>query len=567
MTFHFKRGVPWFQLIFTKSSGTSNITGQEARRLLEKSKSLYKEYCESQESDEMTSSILASGTMKDKLTAMKVAAEETPLLTLDHLASLNEMMKGKPRIAIEAMHAAEQIYTKYLLPPDRALKTFQDQPLKNARDQPLVIFYFEDQLKLRYAEFVRNVESMAKGQQAFIRDPAIKCIGTLLKERPEAEKVLLAILVDKFGDPLKAVANVATSTILMVLKEHPQMTKAVIQAIRERKFDENTQKRAMKFIGQLSVGNNEDQTAQELFETVKPQLLDVLKSYDESKSKVLQSLMRPIEKCAASCSPKDMATLIDPLYEFLEKAPLIVAMPALHLLFSIHKVSGKIPQRFYEFLYKVLLKQDIQSMSKQAPTLNLLMEALIEEQDLSICCSFVHRLLHVGLQMNVAFALAVLVFIAKLFEKKPDLRTVFTTNDREIENQYDFENESPVNPGAVATFPWILSLYVTHYHPGIQKLARLLINGNSVVFDGDAFDDFGTTKQMRRAIAPEQGEESGLLTECFMEWDQIPDFGDDDDFIEERKSKREEYEAKKASKNEPKQKKQKKKQNNKKKTK
>ena len=564
MSFHFKRGVPWFQLIFSKSSGTSDIPGQETRRLLERGKSLYKEYCESQVSDDMTASILASGTLKDKLTAMKVAAEETPLLCLDHLASLNDMMKGKPRIAIEAMHAAEQIYTKYLLPPDRALKTFQDQPLKNARDQPLVIFYFEDQLKIRYAEFVRNVEGMAKGQQAFIRDPAIKCIGTLLKERPEAEKVLLAILVDKFGDPLKAVASVATSTILMVLKEHPQMTKAVIQAIRERKFDDRTQKRAMKFIGQLSVGGNEDQTAQELLETVKPQLLEILKSYDESKSKVLQSLMRPIEKCAASCSPKEMATLVDPLYEFLQGAPLIVAMPVLHLLFSIHKAAGKVPQRFYEFLYKMLLRQDIQSVSRQAPTLNMLMEALLQEDNEVICCSFMQRLLHVGLQMNVSFALAVLVFIAKLFEKKPDLRSVFTTADRELENQYDFASESPINPGSVATFPWILSLYVTHYHPGIKKLAKLLIAGQPVVFEGDPFDDFGTTRQLKRTVAPESSEESGLLTECFMDWDAIPDFAEDEDFVEERKSKREEYEAKKSSKTEKKQPKKKQNKNKKK---
>lgn len=568
---NFQSGVPWYQLLYTNPSAKppQNIPGKEIHQLLQKSSKLFEDYVKSQEDDdELTKEIMESGTRKDKYSAIKVSIQETPLLSLKHLQSLNEMINSKPRVAIETMQNAVQIYTKYLLPP-RPLKKFEEQPLRSAKDSGLLLFYFEDQLKRAYSNFITNVETMAKAHQQFVREPAIKALGELLKAAPENEQALLAVLVDKFGDPLKAVSVIAQSTLLSVLKDHPQMTESVINAIKAQQpnFSEESQKRTMKFIGQLSLNKKDTETAKSLIETVRPKLLEILKtSNDASNSKVLSSLMRSAEKCAAVCTdPKDMESLIKPLYDHVKKAPLNIALPALKLLFSIHKLSGSIPIEFYNFLYSSLLASDFTGSSKHPQLLNFLMEALSNETNENIICNFVQRLLQVGLEMNVTFATAVLVFIIKLFEKKPQLQKMFQSENPEADKNYNFYSTNLDDPSAKETFPWILSLYVTHYHPAIQQLAKALVSqqSESIHYNGDVYDDFTTTNQLHRIAhgAPENSniQNNELFNNCFKEFDDIPDFPDEDDLFEkeiEKEKPKQKYNQKKAQQQQPPQQKQ-----------
>jgi ribosome biogenesis protein MAK21 len=508
--------------MFVKADSRPSLPPPECRAKLDIAKRLYSDYLESQSPDDLTASILDSGTLKDKFTAMKVAAQEHPVTVLPHLTSLSQMLAGKPRIAIAAMQTLEQIYTLHLL-PDRPLKSFSDLPVSKARDSHLVLFYFEDQLKHAYATFVRGLEEMAKAQQAFVRDPAIRCIGALLKAKPEAERVLLTILVDKFGDPLKQIAAVATATILDVLREHPRMTQAVITAIKAQqpRFDAEAKKRGLKFLGQLSVGGQE--TGRELFETVCPQLLEALKHADESNSKVLQSLMRSAEKCAAVCTPEEMAPLMAPLYEFVKTAPFATSLPALMLLFSMHKSSGEVPARYYGLLFDSLVHPDFRATSKQPQLLTLIVDSLTDTAELEVVAGFVHRLLQISLHMSTAFCVATLVVVARLFVEKPELRAMFTSASAEAESEYDFQ---ALGGGAMATFPWMLSLFVRHFDPTVRAIAADLTAGRTVNYEGDPFEDFAPSKQLKRIAAGQADEESAAITEAFAEFDQIPDISE-----------------------------------------
>jgi ribosome biogenesis protein MAK21 len=543
MSFNFQSGMPWYQLLFIRDGPHQTVPGHEAHRLLQRAKQLYAQYRESQGSDELTSSILESGTLPDKFTAMRVTADENPLFSLPHLSQLNEMMRVKPRIALEAMHTAEHIFTHSLL-PDRLLKKFGEQPLHSAKDSHLVIFYFEDQLLNSYADFITNIERLAKGQQSSIRDPAIRCLGNLLKAKPQCERVLLTILVDKFGDPLKTVSTVAATTILTVLKAHPQMTEAVIAAVNSQqpKFSPEAKQRALKFLAQLKIDGKGENSARELYETIRPRLLEELAKGEAQNSKVLQALMRSAEKCAAVCSTDEMATLIDPLYAFTESATLGTSFTALQLLFSIHKAAGEVPARFYDVVYQALLHEDFQNASKQTQFMNLILDVLMAEQDPLAPACFVHRLLHVGLHMNASFVVAALILVGKLFEAKPDLQSLFTSEDPKSESDFDFQARH-LSPNALNTFPWILSIYVTHFHPVVRELAANLISQSPIAYDGDPFDEFATTKQLKRAVAGAEDDEAGeRLAAAFAGFDEIPAFEEgadlDVDPAPKRKKKR-----------------------------
>jgi hypothetical protein len=351
-------------------------------------------------------------------------------------------------------------------------------------------------------------------------------MGNLLKAKPQCEHVLLMMLVDKFGDPLKAVAAVATSTILSVLKVHPQMTEAVISAInsQQAKFGAEAKQRALKFLGQLTIDGKGESSAHELYETIRPRLLEALQQGEVENSKVLQALMRSAEKCAAVCSPEEMATLVDPLYGFIESATLGTSLTALQLLFSIHKAAGAIPIRFYNVVYQALLHEDFQKASKQTQLMNFILDVLMAEQDPLAPSCFVHRLLHVGLHMNASFVVAVLMLVGKLFEAKPDLQSLFRAEDPKSENEFDFQSRT-LSANALKTFPWILSMYVTHFHPIVRELATNLISQTPLEYEGDPFDEFATTKQLKRAVVgAEDDESSERLATAFKEFDEIPGF-------------------------------------------
>ena len=529
-----KQDGPWYQLLYYSQKTqekSADIPRQEINKLLNKARDIYSKYISSIQNDEMTESILESGTLKDKLALYRVQAQEKPLTSIENLKTLAEMLNGKPRVAIDAMNTLVQIYTKYLL-PNRPLKKFDDQPLKGAKDFHLLVFYFEDQLKILYGKFIESVEKLAKSIQQFVREPAIKAIGELLKAKPENERILLNILVDKFGDPLKQVASVATKAILDVLKIHPQMNQAVINDIKTQlsNFTEDSQKRAMNFIGQISLNKNDTQTAMELLNTVKPQILKILNSKENvnENSKVLKSLMRSAQKCASVCSPKDMASFVEPLYKYIKTTTIGVSLPALNLLYTIHKASGTVPNEFYTYFYNILLSFDFSGSGKLPNFLNLLMEALLAEPNDVIVASFIHRLLHIGLEMSTTFAASVLIFTIKIFENKKDLESMFKNVNVEAERNFKYDNKVPNVKESLETFPWILSLYMKHFNPTIRSLAKSLFSQTSISYETDPFDDFATTTLLTR-IAGTKKLDNELLNKDFMGFDEIPDFIDDDD--------------------------------------
>jgi hypothetical protein len=156
--------------------------------------------------------------------------------------------------------------------------------------------------------------------------------------------------------------------------------------------------------------------------------------------------------------------------------------------------------------------------------MNFILEVLMAEQDPAPPSCFVHRLLHVGLHMNASFVVAVLMLVGKLFEAKPDLQLLFRSEDPKSENEFDFQS-GDLSPNALKTFPWILSMYVTHFHPVVRELATSLISQSAIAYEGDPFDEFATTTQLKRAVAgPEDDEAGERLAAAFAGFDEIPGF-------------------------------------------
>ncbi|EAY23281.1 hypothetical protein TVAG_185890 [Trichomonas vaginalis G3] len=527
----FKRGVPWYQLMYMKTDKIEKVPPHEVNRSFERAEKNYQNWIEKQSFDEITENILEKGTLKDKFASYKVLAQDEPLKMLEYLKTINELLAGKPRLQVDAMNCGVSIYTKFLL-PKRNLRKFAVEPLKDAPENHLLLFYFEDRLKFYFDEFTKRLERAARAKQEFLRDNAIRQLGELLRLTKENSAVHLNILIDKFGDPLSAVSNIAKGTIQTVLRQHPYMCDQVVKVLQSRmnKFTEPAQKRALKFIGQINIKNGSDDTAKEVLKTARKQLMAILDKKDESNNKVITALMKSVQNCVGKCEPKEVEEIIDPLYRYIQHSSIVTTLPALRLLYVIHRAHGEIPIKFYEFFYKFFNSADLGSSNKHPQILNFLLEVLKAENDNSITCTFLHRLLHIGLHMNDMFAVSVLYFCAALFKEKPQLRSMIKKVNPDLEKKYDFRSDSPKSEGSTVTFPWILNMYMNYFHPSVVELATAIATGNEVKYDGDPFDDFAVTTQLKHiaGITEISEDDQKLVTNCFVGFDAIPDFDDEE---------------------------------------
>lgn len=106
------------------------------------------------------SNILASGTLNDKVSALTLLVQESPVHSLKTMDTMLAMSKKKGRKeAVMALESLKDLFLGSVL-PDRKLKYFADQPLAahGVKDKHLVLWYFEDHLKKYYFQLVQQIE-------------------------------------------------------------------------------------------------------------------------------------------------------------------------------------------------------------------------------------------------------------------------------------------------------------------------------------------------------------------------------------------------------------------------
>lgn len=203
------------------------------------------------------STIMTSGTLNDKISALTLAVQESPVHNIKALENLVGLSKKRSRAqAVEVLRALKDLFSQgTLLPSDRKLKTFANQPSLVAafqssgnkwteRDplpgglQPchLIMWAFEDYLKEQYFEVLKVLETWCNDEIEFSRTRAVSYVYELLKEKPEQEANLLRLLVNKLGDRGRKIASRASYLLLQLEQAHPLMKPNIITAIEEFVF-------------------------------------------------------------------------------------------------------------------------------------------------------------------------------------------------------------------------------------------------------------------------------------------------------------------------------------------
>ena len=198
------------------------------------------------------STIMSTGTLSDKISALTLSIQESPVHNMKALESLVGLARKRSRgQAVEVLGALKDLFGPgNLLPSDRKLRTFATQPVlsavfdpidfhwtsrdplpKQLQESHLILWAYEHWLKSTFFEVIKIIETWCNDEVIFARGKAVDYVCQLLKEKPEQEANLLRLLVNKLGDSDKKIASKASFNILQLETTHPLMKPIIVSAI------------------------------------------------------------------------------------------------------------------------------------------------------------------------------------------------------------------------------------------------------------------------------------------------------------------------------------------------
>lgn len=258
-------------------------------------------------SHKFMATVMESGTMEDKVSALTLVVQESPLHTQKAFGQLLGLSQKKSRnAAMQALAALKDLLGQgVLLPPDRKLKAFARQPAlisalqgKNAhwkageklpgnlQKTHLVVWAYEDWLKKQYFELLKILEAWSNDEVEFSRNRAVTYVWELLKEKPEQEENLLRLLINKLGDKEKKVASRASYLLLQLQNTHPLMKNVIISSIESDLLFRPNQSGVAKYyavitLNQTVLSLKEPEVANKLLEIYFSLFLGLLKKQKE----------------------------------------------------------------------------------------------------------------------------------------------------------------------------------------------------------------------------------------------------------------------------------------------
>jgi ribosome biogenesis protein MAK21 len=238
-------------LIFTLPRSSLDQLHNYAKSLLDADNDTYKKHQQSKSSQSFYSTVIASGTLSDKISALTLAIQESPVHNVKALETLVGLAKKRSRAqAVDVLRALKDLFAQgSLLPSDRKLHTFNSNPEvfasfgeskswkpgdalpRAVRPQHLISWAYESWLKEVYFEVLKTLEVWCNDEIEFSKTRAVSYVFELLKEKPEQEANLLRMLVNKLGDPVKKVASQTSYLIMQLMTAHPAMKETIIVAI------------------------------------------------------------------------------------------------------------------------------------------------------------------------------------------------------------------------------------------------------------------------------------------------------------------------------------------------
>jgi ribosome biogenesis protein MAK21 len=417
--------------------------------------------------------VLRSGTTSDRVAAMTLLVQESPmqnLASLQNLMSLCAKQGGAREGRTMACDAVKELMTDTLL-PDRKLRFFEQQPLaalsvgelqSEGSKRLLRYWWFEDTLKRCYVDFLAVLERDMGDTVSKFKLKAMHIAADLLRRKPEGEQILLTLLVNKIGDTDHRVGSRSVHLLQTLVYEHSAMKAVVSREVEGFAFRQNVgiraQYYAVTFLGNLTLTRGVDAVlAARLIATYFALFEQIVRGGagggKKSKSKggdhasdvaVQSRLMSALLTAVNRAFPYAREQLedataqrhVEALYRLVHaKDPanhggaggvhVHVSIRALMLLQQLQGPGLAPPDRFYRSLYALLLSPQLRTCRKQAMLLNLVFKAMKADTAVPRLKAFAKRLLQICGFHHPPFVCGTLFLLSELAHVQPALRPWF----------------------------------------------------------------------------------------------------------------------------------------------
>ncbi|KAI1330914.1 CBF-domain-containing protein [Xylariaceae sp. FL0255] len=294
-----------------------------AKDVLEEDTAAFSTTYSASSSRKFMSTIMSSGTMSDKVSALTLAIQESPMhniKALENLMGLGAKRSRGPALAALAV-LVDLLGPGMILPSDRRLRTFGTQvgligtlqkynvktwsvgqPLPGRiTKEHLLSWYFEDWLKDAYFKMIQSLEVWCDDEVEYARTKAVDQVFALLRDKPEQESNLLRLLVNKLGDRDRKIASRASYLLLQILTTHPRMKQVVIRAIEQDVIFRPGQNNRAKYyavntLNQTILSTKEPELADSLLRIYFGMFLSLLKSGELGQLDAVLDVSKPADK-------------------------------------------------------------------------------------------------------------------------------------------------------------------------------------------------------------------------------------------------------------------------------
>ncbi|KAL1914740.1 uncharacterized protein VTP21DRAFT_7998 [Calcarisporiella thermophila] len=469
---------------------------EKATALLAEENAAYERSAEISSSDRaFLSTVMQSGTLNDRISALTLVVQESPLHAMKTLETLMGMARKKSRKeAVMAITSLKDLLVGSVL-PDRKLKYFRDQPLTDPKVAPthLIMWAFEDFLKKQYFELLQIIELLSHDPLVHVRRSIVSVIYELLAAKPEQEQNLLRLLVNKLGDQENKIASKTSYLLHELLVAHPGMKLIVAREIEELACRPNVSEKAQYYgvitLNQTILSAREVDVANKLVEIYFVLFRRILhqsemseksarngneaskkQSHGKPKRKSDGKLKKPEEEEEAVNSKMVAAILtgvnrafpfakvedsvfeghMDTLFRITHKGTFNVSVQALVLIFQVSSIKQSVSDRFYRTLYESLLDRRLITSSKQAMYLNLLFKALKVDTAMARVKAFVKRIVQVIAYHQPPFICGAFFLLSQLMAAHPGVRALIEQPEEDDEEEHfvdapDEDEDIPVS--------------------------------------------------------------------------------------------------------------------------
>jgi ribosome biogenesis protein MAK21 len=278
-----------------------------AKSVLDEDSATYSTTLSASSSHKFMSTIMSSGTVSDKTSALTLAIMESPVHSVKSLENLMGLAAKRSRgQAISASAAlVDLLGPGTLLPPNRRLRTFatqsgllgtlQKHKIKSwsssqglpgmITKEHLISWIFEDWLKESYFKIIQTLETWCDDEVEYSRLRSVDMVYALLKDKPEQESNLLRLLANKLGDRERKIASRASYLLLQLLNIHPGMKAVVVRTVEQEVIFRPGQNIRAKYyavntLNQTILSSKEPQIADSLLNIYFGMFVSLLKSGD-----------------------------------------------------------------------------------------------------------------------------------------------------------------------------------------------------------------------------------------------------------------------------------------------